>query len=101
MGRTNKGTTTIGILHLGDVVGKIQVHLGNALLPWMKEIETKKAAGDDEAVRDTWRTLCERLLNDAAVEFRGPCFWAMRHAWDRLGLAQFGCINPTYPVVRH
>ncbi|MCB9745376.1 MAG: hypothetical protein H6741_27825 [Alphaproteobacteria bacterium] len=100
-GKTEKGAKTIKVLELEAVLENIQTHLRMALWPWVEEIEAKRASGDLDSARQTWQTLCKRLLDDPQVPFRGPCYWAMRHVWDRLGWSQFGFIRPNTPFVRH
>lgn len=99
-GRTPKGEKTVEVLELNAVIEDIQTHLGVAVWPWMEEIEAARKASDRQKVQDIWNVLCRRVLGDLRVPFRGPIYWAMKHAWNKLGLSQWGCAAPPAPSVQ-
>lgn len=100
-GRTPQGSTTKEVLELDLVVEDVQHYLRAALWPWVEILEADKATGNASAVRHKWNSLVQRLLDAPESQFRGPCYWAMRHLFDRLGLSQLGCVAPRAPFVRH
>jgi uncharacterized protein (TIGR02646 family) len=99
-GRSTKGERTIDVLDLTAAIEDIQTYLTVAVWPWIEEIESARSARNGDKVRTTWSGLCSRVLGDVRVPFRGPIYWAMKHAWNKLGLSQWGCAAPPAPSVQ-